>query len=64
MNVELIRADRRTDGQTDGRDEGNRLPFFATCERAANDLKYMDYKLNNETTNVRKIFKLRNADPD
>jgi hypothetical protein len=29
-----------------------------------NDLKYMDNKLNNETKNVRKIFRLRNADPD
>lgn len=57
-------ADKQTDGQTNGRDEGNRLSFFATCERDSNDLKYMDYKLNNETKNVRKIFRLRTADPD
>jgi len=44
-----MRADRRRDGQTDGHEEGNRLSFFATCERDSNDLKYMDYKFNNET---------------
>jgi len=38
--------------------------FFATCERDSNDVKYMDCKTNNETKNVRKIFRLRNADPN